>query len=103
MSHLTQDFIAQMKQKLQEEKTRLETDIAGLEVHTDVGDDEDENASEIVMDEVNSDLRGRMEADIEKIDKALAKIEDGTYGVDDEGKEISEARLNAIPWADKAI
>jgi RNA polymerase-binding transcription factor DksA len=24
-------------------------------------------------------------------------------GIDDEGNEISEARLNAIPWADKAI
>ena len=39
----------------------------------------------------------------EKIDKALLKIDNGTYGTDDEGKEISQERLAALPWADKAI
>jgi len=33
------------------------------------------------------------------IDVALAKIDDGTYGIcEGTGKPIPEARLNAIPW-----
>ena len=42
-------------------------------------------------------------SDLEKIDKALAKIDAGTYGTDDSGVEISEERLRVIPWADQAI
>jgi RNA polymerase-binding transcription factor DksA len=35
-----------------------------------------------------------------KIDRALAKIEDGTYGLSDiDGRPIPEARLEAMPWA----
>ena len=45
----------------------------------------------------------RMTVDLAKIEKALAKIQAGSFGTDDEGKEISEARLRAMPWADKAI
>jgi len=103
MRHLTTQFIEEMKQVLLAEKDRLEADFAGTPAHTDLGDDVDENADEIAINEVNSDLRARMERDIAKIEKALTKIEAGTYGTDDEGKEIGEPRLRAIPWADKAI
>ena len=40
---------------------------------------------------------------MEKIAKALNKIELGTYGVDDFGQAIAEDRLEALPWADRAI
>ena len=92
-----------MRDQLLAEKTRLETDLANTPAHTDLGDDVDENADEVAIDEVNLDLCARMEQDLAKVEKALAKIEAATYGTDDEGKEISEARLRAIPWADKAI
>ena len=103
MSHLSSGFIEEMKQKLLEEQTRLQSELGGLAEHTDVGDDEDENATEVEIDDVNRDLRAHMEADLEKIEQALLKIEAGSYGIDKDGKEISEARLRAIPWADKAI
>jgi len=100
---LSQEFINEMKQRLEAEKLRLQQDLAGLAPHTEVGDDYDDNAKEVEVDEVNRDLIARMQSDLAKIDKALAKIADGTYGTDDDGKEIAEARLRAIPWADKAI
>jgi len=100
---LAPQFIEEMKQKLEEQKKKLQDDLAGLVPHSEVGDDYDENASEIEMDEVNQDLIARIKADLAKIDVALTKIADGTYGIDDEGREISEQRLRAIPWADKAI
>ncbi len=100
---LSPQFIEEMKAKLLEEKQKLTNDLTGLPSHTEVGEDYDENATEIQIDEVSQDVGARMRADLKKIENALAKIENGTYGTDDEGKEISEERLRVIPWADKAI
>ncbi len=100
---LSQEFIDKMKTRLLEEKEILLNDLKGLLEHTEIGTDMDENASEVQLDDVNKDLTSRMQDDLEKIEVALSKIENGTYGTDDDGNEISEARLEAIPWADKAL
>jgi len=63
----------------------------------------DSSIQEVEDDEVSRGLIARIKSDLDKVDKALQKIEDGSYGTDDEGKEISEQRLKALPWADKAI
>ena len=99
----TQSFIDEMKQKLLAAKAQMETELAGLSAHTEMGDDVDSNADEVNVDEVSQDVIAKLQLDLEKINAALKKIEDGTYGTDDEGKEISEARLRVLPWADKAI
>jgi RNA polymerase-binding transcription factor DksA len=100
---LTQEFIDEMRTKLLAEKERLSADIAGSPEHTEIGEDYDENAQEVEADDVNSSVRARVQSDLDKIIRALEKIEAGTYGTDDDGNEISEERLRAIPWADKAI
>ncbi len=101
--HLNTDFIQQMENKLKEAKEQIETDLAGLPEHTELGQRQDENALEAEEDAVNMGIRVRLQADLEKINKALQKISDGTYGKDDQGKKISKERLEALPWADKAI
>ena len=100
---LSQEFLEEMKQKLLVTKKKLEDDLAGLHAHTEMGDSYDENADEIGPDEASEDVIALMKADLEKINKALGKIEAGSYGTDDEGKVISENRLRALPWADKAL
>lgn len=100
---LSQDFIEEMKAKLLAEKDRLTADLSGISDHTELGTDYDENAQEVELDEVNTDMRSRMQSDLEKIENALSKIEAGTYGTGNDGQEISEDRLRAIPWADQAI
>ena len=100
---LSQEFIQEMKAKLLAEQEILKNDLAGLSQHSEVGDDLDENATELQMDEVNQNQIERMTADLAKVETALEKIEAGTYGVDNDGVEIAEDRLRAIPWADKAI
>ena len=100
---LSPEFIEQMKAKLLAEKERLTGDLAGAPAHTEVGEDYDENATEIQVDEANQDVRAIVQADLAKIEKALAKIEAGTYGTDDDGQDIPQERLNAIPWADSSI
>lgn len=100
---LSQDFIDSMKAQLLATKAKFEQDLTGLTPHTELGNGEDENAEEVELDEVNQDMIARLQADLAKINKALEKIEQGTYGTDDQGNEIPEARLKALPWADKAV
>ncbi len=46
---------------------------------------------------VTTSLRARM---LKEIDRALGRVERGTYGVCEScGEEISPARLKALPWA----
>lgn len=99
---LTREFIAQMKQRLLADKQRLEAELAGVEPHTELGDGEDA-AGELALDEVNQDIISVIKADLEKIEIALHKIEDGTYGIGSDGVEMSEERLSANPYADKAV
>ncbi len=100
---LSQDFIDEMRNKLLEEKDRLTHELASSPEHTELGREYDENAQEVELDDVNASLHERIGSDLEKIEKALQKIQAGTYGIDDNGNEISEERLRAIPWADVAI
>jgi RNA polymerase-binding transcription factor DksA len=100
---LPQSFVDEMKQKLLAAKQKLEGDLAGLKPHEELGGDLDSNVQEVEEDEVSQDMIARINADLEKISTALAKIQSGSYGMDDSGKVISEDRLRAIPWADKAL
>lgn len=100
---LSQTFVDEMKQKLLAAKKKLEADLAGLNFHEELGGDLDSNVQEVEDDEVSQDVIARIKLDLEKINKALAKIEDGSYGTDAEGKNISEERLRILPWADKAL
>lgn len=100
---LSQEFIEEMKQALEAKKAELSAELSGLSAHTELGQDLEDNAQEVQADEVSQDVMAVINSDLEKIDVALQKIADGTYGTDADGNEIAEARLRVIPWADKAI
>jgi RNA polymerase-binding protein DksA len=54
--------------------------------------------------EMDYTLEDNSEAVLAAIDKALAKIENGTYGVCERcGKQIDPARLEALPYAELCI
>ncbi len=99
----SQEFLDEMKARLLETKNKLQEDLSGLSAHTEVGDDLDEAATELQMDEVNQDVISQMKSDLEKIDLALSKIEDGSYGLDQDGNPIREERLRVLPWAQSDI
>ena len=100
---LPKAFIEEMKSRLLEEKKKLEQDLSGLHSHQELGEDLDSNVQEVEDDEVAQDVIFRMKADLEKVNKALAKIADGSFGIGDDGQPIPENRLRAMPWADRAI
>jgi RNA polymerase-binding protein DksA len=50
--------------------------------------------------ELDEGLEEGAQQTLEQIDRALAKLEDGTYGTCERcGREIGEERLRARPWA----
>jgi RNA polymerase-binding transcription factor DksA len=85
--------------ELQKRQGRLDRDLRRL-VHPDSG----ERALEAENDEVLEDLDAHTHAEIGQIRAALARIEAGGYGkCGGCGEDIPEARLEALPFADRCI
>lgn len=103
MNHLEPEFVEQMKTRLLGEKQRLEEELKGMPNHLEIGSRDDDNALEAEEDDINRGVRTRLESELDKITRALEKIEDGTYGIGTDGLAISKERLEALPWADKSI
>ena len=111
---MTEHKTAQFKQRLLDEKTRLEAersqyagdartegadDAAGELSHSDTNNPADEatNLYDRDRDQAAIENLDRM---LGKVGRALQKIEDGTYGLSDlDGAPIPEARLDALPYA----
>lgn len=118
MAAMTEDKIAHFKQVLQDEKTRLETEreqyagpdredteegASGELSNNDLNDPADEatNLYDRERDRVAIENMDRMLA---KVNRALAKIDEGTYGLSDiDGTPIPEARLEALPYANITV
>lgn len=67
------------------------------------GAKDDENANEMAVYETNLALTSDMQSKLSKIEAALARINDGSYGTCKHGDEIEDARLIAIPEADTCL
>ena len=104
-NQLTKDFIQSSKEKLLARREEILKEIKDAE-HTDgrdVGDSDyiDEVVEDMVIenDKVNSSY---LKTVLVKIDKALKKIEEGKYGIDEKtGKPIDKARLEIFPEAEE--
>ena len=82
------EIVKKAKQTLEEDMTLDANDLP----------DEMDLASSEYLQSFTFRLRGREKVFLDKIEKALAKIEDGTFGVCEEcGEEINVKRLEARP------
>jgi len=110
--------LAELKKALLEKRNKITAELATFakknkDVKNDfntkfdeVGDRPEENASEVEMYENNLGVEHQLELDLAAINEALAKIEDGTYGVCTNcGKPqaIDIKRLKAFPEAKTCI
>ncbi len=108
-TNLPEDFIDEMKERLEEKKKELNEDLGELnatdafvkdetrETHNAEGSEEAEELEEHYDNVAN---RGVLVQVKEQILKALSRIKKGNYGVDENtGKPISKARLEADPSA----
>src|SRR6266540_5466754 len=93
-------------QRLAEERARIERELAGHgdEEATDEPKDSGDQANELEQTDTDNALRADLRQTLEAIEKAEARLEEGTYGVSVvSGDPIPDERLEAIPWAERTV
>jgi DnaK suppressor protein len=113
---LTKKEIEELKQQLVSERADLSAQVKELEEST-FSTNQSDLTGETAFDEEYADagtatfererdlsLVNNLRDLIERIDKALGKIQEGTYGLCDRcGKPIEKLRLKALPYANLCI
>lgn len=111
---LTQEQINHFQEMLLAEKAKLEALLSRIATKSETGEyettfqnlgsDEDESAAE-VEDYVDAlGVESNLEAQLKEVEAALARIEQGTYGICEKtGEPIAVERLEAYPSARIAI
>ncbi|MGH2557040.1 MAG: TraR/DksA family transcriptional regulator [Actinomycetota bacterium] len=113
---LSKKEIQELKEKLLAERKDLQSQYNELEEFS-FGSDQSDLSGEMGFDEEYADagtatfererdlsLVNNLRDLMERIDKALGKIEEGTYGLCDRcGKPIEKLRLKALPYANLCI
>lgn len=98
------EFIEKMKQRLLDEKARLEAGLQGTQSFPEYDtQSSDDIAEKIEADATNQDANSQLGSELEKVNAALARIENGTYGQTAAGGFIDEARLEAFPAAEESV
>ncbi len=100
---------AHARELLQRERERIEAQLADLERLRRSELDEIETATapsddaELIEETVVDDaLAGPLRAQLEAIERAEKRLEDGTYGFSVEsGEAIPRERLEAVPWTER--
>jgi DnaK suppressor protein len=100
---------AHARKRLQQERERIERALADLErVRTseleeiETSTDPFEDGELIEDKQVDDALAAQNRAELEAIERAERRLEDGTYGFSVEsGEPIPAKRLETIPWAER--
>lgn len=103
---LTKDLVEEFRQKLNEEQTELcsrketlDRRLARNESYNEANDLGDSAWQVLTKEEILSE-RNRLNEQLEEIDDALKRIDQGTYGFSEvSGKPIPVERLRAMPTA----
>jgi DnaK suppressor protein len=115
-SPLTKKEVGELSDRLAQERAGLRAQLDELEASTFSGN-QSETTGEAGFDEEYADAGTatfEREKDLslvnnivdlmDRIDKALAKIDDGTYGLCDRcGKPIEKLRIKALPYANLCL
>jgi RNA polymerase-binding protein DksA len=116
VAKLTQKDLDDFASRLRDERAELSDQLTTIEdqafaatqsdISGDVGiDDESADAGTATFErEKELSIEQNVRDLIQKIDRALKRIEAGTYGICDRcGKPIEKARLKALPYVDLCI
>jgi DnaK suppressor protein len=112
-NELDQEFIARQKQRLQDLKAELERVRDGLQEDERYRAEEEEDFTQhdsgdmsqsLFTREVDATVERQVERRLEYVERALQKIEEGTYGIcEDTGERIPTGRLEAVPEAIRTV
>ncbi len=108
-SELDKEFVDKQRERLEELRTELVGVVRGLEEDQrsqteDEGDftehDSGDMSQSLYDREVDATLEQTIENRLQYVERALQKVEEGTYGLcDDTGEPIPRGRLEAMPEA----
>jgi DnaK suppressor protein len=96
----------QARERLAEERGRIERELErlGSPQVNDEPKDSGDQANELEQTDTENALREEMRRTLDAIERAEARLEDGTYGTSVvSGEPIPDERLQAIPWADRKV
>jgi DnaK suppressor protein len=111
-NELDREFVEEQKQKLQalkEELLRVRSGMAAdekrrAENEGDTQLDSGDMSQELFTREVDATIGEQVERRIRDVDRALQKVDEGTYGIcDDTSEPIPKGRLKAVPEAIRTI
>jgi RNA polymerase-binding transcription factor DksA len=100
-----QSLLSTVRSDLTAERDHLEAQIASLEPgHGAASPDFDDNfadSGQVAAEQgENKVLASQLRSELDEVDRALAKLDEGTYGACEAcGEAISSARLEAMPAA----
>lgn len=114
---MKKEILDKIKKKLETEKLGLELELSKFahrnlnSTQTDyeanfpnLGEKEDENASEVAQFSTNLSLEDALEKALRDVEKAIESIDKGNYGICKYcGQEIDERRLEARPTSGSCI
>ena len=108
-NELDKEFVEKQKQRLEELRAELVRMVEGLEEDQRFRAEEEEDFTEhdagdrsqsLFTREMDATVEQTMQKRLQSVDRALQKIEEGTYGIcDDTGEPIPRGRLEAMPEA----
>ena len=108
-NELDKEFVENQRERLHEMRAELVRMVEGLEEdqqdRAEAEGDMTENDSgdmsqSLFTREMDSTVEQTVEKRLQSVERALQKIEEGTYGVcDDTGEPIPKGRLEAVPEA----
>src|SRR5919109_2681282 len=112
----TKKELDSLRQRLLDQRAELQEQLASIE-ETQFSNSQSDISGEVSFDEENADagtftfdrerdlsIENNVRDLLGKIDRALARMDDGTYGFCSRcGKPIEKARLKALPYADLCI
>jgi len=95
-----QSLLSTVRSDLVDERDRLETQISALEPGGGSAfDDNFADSGQVAAEQgENKVLASQLRSELDEVESALAKLDDGSYGKCETcGEAISEARLEAMP------
>jgi DnaK suppressor protein len=96
-----QQLLARERERIQNELRALRGDRGDGEL-SDVDQHNADAGTDLFENERDQSVIERLERELEAIARAEQRVQDGTYGISVEsGEAIPDARLEAIPWAER--
>src|ERR687894_2661786 len=112
-TELDREFVERQRARLEELQAQLVRLRGGLEEDQRFRAEEEEDFTQhdsgdmsqsLFTREVDATVEQQVERRLENVERALQKIEEGTYGLsDDSGEQIPKGRLEAMPEATRTV